>query len=221
MPSDRMAPKRDQRARLRDALIDLCAERGFRNVELDALLARAGLDRPAFERHYADLEDCFFGVFKAEVDRYLREAAPPPDPLAGWRDRVRATAYALFRFAAAEPRLGNFILVESRVAGERTQLFAGRQIEALFDLIDEGRRQLDDPSSITRTTAEALGGGVFNQLYALLGSGAPLPPEAEIVPQLMYCIVLPYAGRDAAHEELGIPPPPSPAAPRPLGLARG
>ncbi|HWW68098.1 MAG TPA: TetR/AcrR family transcriptional regulator [Solirubrobacterales bacterium] len=216
-----MAPQQDQRARVHDALIDLCFERGFKHVELDDLLARAGLDRPVFDRHFADLEDCFFQVFKFEVDRYQREAAPDREPLTDWRGRVRASAYALFRFLAADQRLGRFVLVESRVAGERTQVFAGQQIEALFDLIDEGRQELADPGSITRATAEAIGGGVFNQLYAVIGRGAPLPPEREIVPQLMYCIVLPYAGRDAAHEELAIPPPPSPAEPSPPLARRG
>jgi AcrR family transcriptional regulator len=216
-----MAPQSDQRARVHDALIDLCFERGFKNVELASLLARAEVDRPAFARHFADLEDCFFQVFEIEVDRYQREAAPAPEPLADWRSRVRATAYALYRFLAADERLSRFVLVESRVAGERTQVFAGLQIEALFDLIDEGRQELDDPDYITRATAEAIGGGVFNQLYAVIGRGAPLPPEGEIVPQLMYCIVLPYAGRAAAHEELAIPPPPRRPQPRPLGAHRG
>lgn len=208
-----MAPRPSPRARLHDALLGLCFERGFTRVDLVALLDRADVDRAAFRREFADLEACFLAVFRAEVESYRR---PPPPPGGGWLEHLRARAYSLYRFLAADRRRARFILVEARAAGEPTLLYAGQLIEELFDLIDAGRRELADPSSLTRATAESLGGGVFNQLYAILGRGATLPPEAEIVPQLMYCVVLPYLGPAAARAELEIPPPPIAAEPRAL-----
>jgi AcrR family transcriptional regulator len=219
---EQMAPRPSPRARLHDALLDLCFERGFTRLELGVLLARAEVDRATFAREFADLEDCFFAVFKAEIERYRCQAAALPDrqPRA-WRERIRAGAYALYRFLAADQRRSRFVLVDSRAAGERTLLFAGQLIEELFDLIDAGRRELAEPGSITRATAESLGGGVFNQLYSIVGRGASLPPEREIVPQLLYTVVLPYLGPIAALQELTIPPPPRPEEPRPLGAGRG
>jgi AcrR family transcriptional regulator len=201
-----MAPRLSPRARLHDALLDLCFERGFTRVDLTALLTRAGVDRPTFEREFAGLEDCFFEVFREEIESYRR---PLPSLPAGWRERVRDRAYSLYRFLAEDQRRSRLIVVDVRAAGERTLLFAGQLIEELFDLIDEGRQELADPSLLTRTTAESIGGGAFNQLYAILGRDAVLPPEVEIVPQLMYCAVLPYLGPTAALQELEIPPPPS------------
>jgi AcrR family transcriptional regulator len=215
-----MPSRPSPRARLHQALLDLCFERGFKRIEPGELLARAAVDRATFAHEFADLEDCFFAVFKAEVDRCRRQAAALPDRPGAWRERVRVGAYALYRYLAADERRARFILVESRGAGERTLLFAGRQVEALVDLIDAGRRELGDPDSITRATAESLGGGILNQLYAILGRG-PLPPEGEIVPQLMYTVILPYLGPTVALQELAIPPPPHPAEPRPLGASRG
>jgi AcrR family transcriptional regulator len=216
-----MPSRPSPRARLHDALLDLCFERGFQRLELVDLLARAGVGRAAFAREFADLEDCFFAVFKAELDDFQRQLAALPDRPGTWRERVRAGAYALYRFLAADQRRGHFLLVDSRGAGERTLLFAGQRIEALFDLIDEGRRELADLDALSRATAESLGGGIFNQLYAILGLGAALPPERTIVPQLLYAVVLPYLGPAAARQELEIPPPPIPAEPRPLGVPRG
>jgi len=216
-----MAPQRDERDRLRDALVDLCFERGFHNLELWALFQRAGLDRAAFDRHFTDLEDCFFVVFEAEVDRYRRECAPAPEEFAEWRERVRATLYALFRFLAADRRRARFVVVDSQVAGERTRLLTGQLIEALFDLVDEGRAELENPGALTRATAESVGGGILNQVYAAVARPGRLPPEEELVPELMYCAVLPYLGAEAALEELYIPPPPRHAAPSPHGARRG
>lgn len=213
-----MAPRPSPRARLHDALLDLCFERGFTHVDLTALLTRAALDRPTFEREFADLEDCFFEVFRAEIENYRGPLLSLPT---GWRERVRDRAYSLYRFLAADKRRSRLLIVDVRAAGERTLLFAGQLIEELFDLIDEGRQELADPSLLTRTTAESIGGGAFNQLYAILGRDAILPPEAEIVPQLMYCAVLPYLGPTAALRELEIPPPPVTAKPCSSGVPRG
>ncbi len=217
-----MAPLlRDERDRLHEALIGLCFERGFRNVELWALFERAGLDRAAFDRHFADLEDCFFKVFEAEIERCRREYAPAVEELTDWRERVRATLYALYRFIAADRRRAWFVVVDSRVAGERTRLLSDRLVESLFDLIDAGRAELDNPDSLSRATAEAVGGGIINQVYAAVARPTRLPPEEELVPELMYCAVLPYSALDAALEELYTPPPPNPAGPSPLGAHRG
>lgn len=214
-------PQRDERDRLHSALVDLCFERGFRKIELWALFARAGLDRAAFDRHFDDLEDCFFTAFEVEADRYRREYAPSPEEFPDWRERVRATLYALFRFLAADRRRARFVVVDSQVAGERTRLLTGRLIEVLFDLVDEGRAELENPDSLSRATAEAVGGGVLNQVYAAVARPIRLPDEQELVPELMYCVVLPYSGLEAALEELYIPPPPNRAAPSPLGARRG
>lgn len=202
-----MESKASDTDRLREALIELCFERGFRAIEVDGLLARADVGRGAFEDLFADLEDLFHFVFAAETRRYLREAAPARDPLIPWRERMRATLYALYRFVAADQRLAHFVIVDCRAAGERTQVLAGRQLEALFDLIDEGRRELADPGLLSRATAEAIGGGIYNQIYAVVGQGRPLPDERRIVPQLLYCVVLPYLGAARAAEELCALPP--------------
>jgi AcrR family transcriptional regulator len=205
-----MPLRSDQRrhAGIRQALVDLCFERGFTALTLEELLARAGVDRAAFERHYADLEDCFFQTYAEELEGFRQRAARARARVSSWRDRVRVTAYALYRYVAADEKIRRFTTAEVRAGGERVQLLFGEEIEALFDLIDEGRREPSAPASLTRATAEQLGGGIFNQLYAVGSHGGPMPPEQEIIPQLMYAVVLPYLGNEVAREELRIPPPP-------------
>ncbi len=198
----------DDRARIRQALIDLSYERGFATLELADLLAAAAVDEGTFHRYYADLEDCFFQVYSGELERFRRETAAARAGLPSWRDRLRATAYALYRFLAADERVRWLTAVEVRAASERSQLLIGEEVEALFALIDEGRDERPEVSEkLTRATAETLGGGIFNQVYVVAGQKGPMPPEEEIVPPLMYVTVLPYLGEEAAREELSMPPP--------------
>ncbi len=201
-----MVSWRDDRARIRRALIDLCWERGFAFLVLPDLLERAEVDEATFHRYFADAEDCFFQVYRGELERFRVEKTAASVGFIAWRDRLRATAYALYRFLAADAKIRNLTAAEVRAASERSQLLIGQEVEALFDLIDEGRGERPESAALTRSTAETIGGGIFNQIYSAASQKGPMPVESEIVPELMYLSVLPYAGEDTAREELSEPP---------------
>jgi hypothetical protein len=77
----------------------------------------------------------------------------------------------------------------------------GQSYERLFDLIDLGRRERRLRGSISRATAEAIGGTIFFQMYASYQAGSVDAVRAR-VPEMMYVAVLPYLGAEAAEEEL-------------------
>jgi hypothetical protein len=142
------------------------------------------------------------------METRAEDLLPRLDPAVPWRDRVRAALYALHRFLAADERAADLLLAElAGAAADADPPVAERWTEYLLDLIDEGREEPTAPA-LGRMTAEALGGGICTRLYAAVVRDGHLPDEAEIVPELMYCVVLPYCGRDAAREELAISPPP-------------
>lgn len=126
---------------------------------------------------------------ESSTTRFAGATLSAPTVAAAWRDRVRLAAYALYRRPGGHPVLP----IEE-------------EVEGLADLIDEGRVEPDAPASLTRVTAEALGGAIVHDLCLAARTGAP--SESELVPTLMYMAVLPYMGADAAAEELRIPPPP-------------
>jgi AcrR family transcriptional regulator len=190
---------------LHEALIDLCYERGLERVSVELLCERAGIGRAEFKARYGGLDDCFYAAYEAEFSRYRRRAEAAREGLTAWRDRLRATAYALLRFLSEDPRVTHFTVVEVR-RSERAALLIGKGIEELIDLLDEGRFEPGAPAELTRATAESLAGGLFNQLYLAVGQGGA-PAEADIVPTAMYTAVLPYLGAAAAAEELTMPAP--------------
>jgi AcrR family transcriptional regulator len=195
----------DERVRLRSALIDLCFERGYQALALEDLLLCAGVDADAFGRHFADLEDCFCQVYAEERDLILERIVAACADLSDWRDRVRATAYSIHR-SFSDPPLARLVVVEVLTAGERAQRLQWEALRQMLNLIDQGRTELEGPASVSNATAEAIAGGVFNQVYAMVAEG-PLPPAEKIVPQMLYVAMLPYLGSEAALEELSIPPP--------------
>lgn len=202
-----MISKPDERTRIQRALIEATNECAYRDTTVESVIERAGIDEAVFFRHFDDLEDCLYGTLQMQQRRLLDDVAAAGSGIPTWRDRLRATAYALFRFLWEDEKVTHFLVVAARSGGERVQLVWAAGFEQLFDIIDEGRAELDDPDSLSRGTAESVGGGIFSQLYAAIGRGPPFPTEEEIVPQLMYTAVLPYLGPEAALEELHTPPP--------------
>lgn len=133
----------------------------------------------------------------------------------GWRDRVRASAYEMLCFLRADERRARLMTVEVLSAGTRAQLIRDQGMQPFFDLIDMGRNELPDPSSLSRATAVSIGGAIYKRMQTAIEAG-DLSVGDRLVPELMYTVILPYLGPEAALAELNMPPPewarPEPAA---------
>jgi AcrR family transcriptional regulator len=204
-------PREEEDSRLREALLDLCVERGYATLTLDDLLERADVERAAFNRRYADLNACFTAVLADVYAEFFDRATEAVAVQKGWRDRMRATAYALLRFLRGDERVAHLAAVEAQHAGEGAQKLFLDTFNRLVDLIDEGSAETDRPDSPGRATALGVGGIVFARIQEAVAEGELELGEEEI-PQLMYAAVFPYLGADAAEEELRTPPPPDASA---------
>lgn len=194
--------------RLRDGLLGLNSERSLLELELPVLLERAGVSEADFRAEFSDLEDCLCSVYRVERDRILAEIAAASEPYSAWRDRVRATAYALWRAVSEDLRLTHFIFVDGRDTGERVKLEVEVAMNVIFDLLDEGRAEPGSHAT-SRATAESIGGSIWNQIAAAVSSGEPMAER--VVKYMMYAVVMPYLGVEIAEQELEIEPPPLPA----------
>jgi AcrR family transcriptional regulator len=196
---------------LREALLDVCAERGYRKLKLAELLERAGLSEDDFHRHYGDLDACFSSVLEEIYEEFFAAAQEAVAGERGWRDRMRATAYALLRFLRADERVARLAAVEVQYAGDDAQRLFLETFNRLVNLLDEGASEAGGPESPGLATAIGIGGVVFARIQEAVAEGELGMGEEEI-PELMYAAVFPYLGAEAAEEELHIPPPPDLAA---------
>jgi AcrR family transcriptional regulator len=199
----RPSRRKDRRAAIRDAAIAVVCERGYLDTTLEEICDRAGVTQKEFERHFTDVEDCYCHLIEEERNELLRRAGVAFAAEETWLDAIRATAYAMFDYLCEDLPRARFVFVEILAAGERAQLIRDRGMFLLFALIDHGRNELDDPESVSPVTAEAIGGSVYNQIQIAIENDTL---TFDLVPALMYNVVLPYLGADAAREELNRPP---------------
>jgi AcrR family transcriptional regulator len=192
--------------RIRRALFDLCAEVGYPRVDVPMLLERAGVSRRAFFDRFSSLEDCLCTVVEDERADLLRRSWNAFTEQSSWPSAIRAIAHTLLRFFEEDLPRARVMVVEMDSAGERARLIRDEGIEAFVTFIDMGRSELEDPESISRATAEAIAGSIFTQFRNAIEYGDPAS-RAALLPQLMYAVVLPYKGPQAAMTELKALPP--------------
>jgi AcrR family transcriptional regulator len=196
----------EEQGRLREALLDLCVEQGYADLRLEAVLERAGVDSVTFHRDYVDLDALFAAVLGQVYGEFFERAQDAVEGQVGWRDRMRATAYALLRFLRADERVARLAAVEAQHGGEGALRLFVQTFNRLVDLLDEGSAEAGGPDSLSRATALGIGGVVFARVQEAVAEGELGLGEEEI-PELMYAAVFPYLGAEAADEELHIPPP--------------
>jgi AcrR family transcriptional regulator len=189
-----------ERERLIEALIEVGAERGYMETSIEMIVDRAGLDRPAFDRHFRGKYDCFLTAWQEMNEECMQSLMRAYESEQYWPDKLRAVAYEVVGSLCHDPNRASFA-VEVLAAGDAARARRDMTMRVLASLIDAGRKEMDDPESVPHTTAEALAGSAYGQLYAKVVRGDTDNLQA-LVPQLMSAAVMPYLGVEAALEEL-------------------
>lgn len=196
-----------ERERIVEALIEIAAERGYAETTIELILDRASLDRPAFDRHFRGKYDCFLTAWQEINEGCMREMLEAFNSQEEWPDRLRAVACEIVDNLRHDPNRASFA-VEVLSAGDAARARRDMTMRVIASLIDAGRNEMDDPESVPHTTAEALAGSAYGQVYAKVvrGEADELPA---LVPQLMSAAVMPYLGVEAGLAELarGFDPP--------------
>jgi AcrR family transcriptional regulator len=194
-----------QRERLIVAMLNAAAELGYLEANVQYVIDRAGVSRPTFYEHFSNKEDCFLAAFDTSAER-LRKVVDAAAHRGGevWRDRVRFGLQALLRFAGSEPDTARTMVVEARAASATA---VRRRVELMDDfarcLQSQAKELLPSSSLHSETTASGIVGGVESLLYSRLCRQEYDQLEA-LLPSLMYFVVLPYEGHQAANEAFAV-----------------
>jgi len=194
-----------QRERLIVAMLNAAAELGYLGTNVQDVIDRAGISRPTFYEHFSNKEDCFLAAFDTSAER-LRKRIEAAALEGGniWRERVRLSLEALLHFVSREPDTARAIIVEARAASAAA---VKRRVELMDDFarcLQSGAEELlPDGGSQTSTTASGIIGGVESVIYSRLCKQECDQLEA-LLPSLMYFVVLPYEGHQAASEGFAV-----------------
>jgi len=194
-----------QRERLIVAMLNAAAELGYLETNVQDVIDRAGVSRPTFYEHFSNKEDCFLAAFDVSAERLQKKllaAARKGGSI--WRDRVRYALEALLRFATREPDTARTMIVEARAASATA---VKRRVELMDEfascLQNQTQELLPEAESQPSVTAAGIVGGVESLLYSRLCKQEYDQLES-LLPSLMYFVVLPYEGHEAAGEAFAV-----------------
>jgi AcrR family transcriptional regulator len=194
-----------QRERLIVAMLSAAAELGYLETNVQDVIDRAGVSRPTFYEHFANKEDCFLAAFDTSAER-LRKKLDAAARKGGdvWRDRVRYSLEALLGFASREPETARTMVVEARAASAAAVRRRVELIDYFAKCLQTTARELL-PGTRPRgdLTAAGIVGGVESLLYSRLCKQEYDRLES-LLPSLMYFVVLPYEGHEAASEAFAV-----------------
>jgi AcrR family transcriptional regulator len=194
-----------QRERLIAAMLLAASELGYRDTNVQDVIERAGVSRPTFYEHFDNKEDCFLAAFDATAAR-LRECIAEATRKGGdiWRDRLRLGLETLLHFTATEPDAARTLIVEARAASVEAVMRRDDLLDYFASCIDaQVQELLPDAPSYSSITAAGMVGGVEALLYSRLNKGECDDLDS-LLPSMMYFLVLPFEGHEAASEELAV-----------------
>jgi AcrR family transcriptional regulator len=192
----------NQRQRILDAVADVCSAAGYVAMSVEDVVVTSGVSRRTFYDNFRGKEDVFLAAYDEVVKQLLGKVLPAFDGAEGLVDKARESVRALLDFIVSEPAFADMCIVEVLAAGPAAIERRNGVMSVFSSMIDEAASaELPKTKRPSPVVAETLVGGIYEVIYSRLvaGKGDELPG---LLPDLVFSLVLPYKGTEAASEVL-------------------
>lgn len=192
---------RAPRERLLEAMLLVSGELGYERVAVKNVIERARASRATFYKHFEDREDCFAKAHHDASEWLYKRLTSAAKRQPTWREGLRAAMAELLEFCANQPEIAKAIFVEVHAAGERALAQRRDLMERLSRTLDSARREIPTRQAPPPVTSTFMVGAIDTLVCAKLmdGDAARAP---EMLPGLLYFVVMQYFGEQAAWEEM-------------------
>jgi AcrR family transcriptional regulator len=190
----------NQRERILSAVADVTSVAGYREMSVEDVIVTAGVSRRTFYEHFKNKDDAFLAAYDAVLAQLFGAVQEAFEPEERGADRLRAGLAAFLDFIAREPAFARMCIVEALAAGSEAVSRRNAAMAAFARIIDENARELGTPLHPPELTVETIVGGIYEVIYTRVVRGE-IRDLPRLLPDLMYSVVLPYAGPDAALAE--------------------
>ena len=188
---------RNQEERILRAMTTNCAEKTFVGTTIADIVGSAGISRATFYKHFANKSECFHATVEHFVGELKDTAGKAAAGIGASRaDRVRAATAAALEQLAAEPESTTLLLIEApTVDPEIVRRYRRLVLDALASEMAAGA-----PSNSPNADPE-LAFGRAKVLLAEYVTGGEAEHLPSLLPELVYVLLLPYAGQGGALEQ--------------------
>jgi AcrR family transcriptional regulator len=194
---------RSQRERLREAMVRVAAAKGYEATTVADVIEVAGVSEETFYGMFADKEACFLEAYDAVIDVLVAHVTSSFEAAEGepWPDRIAAGLRALVQLLAAEADIARMAMVEVTAAGDDARERYRAALARFTPFLEEGRAYSGQGDELPPDTARFAIGGATSMIFDEIRAGRG--PELERnLPDLVFAVLMPYLGPEAAEDEM-------------------
>jgi AcrR family transcriptional regulator len=186
-----------QRERLIAALAEIVIERGYNEVTVSDIAAKAKVSKRTFYEHFDSKETCFLVAFDIVIDHLHGLIDEAIRPIGEWSNQTVEALRTVLRFFASEPDLARLCMVESLTGGPRVAERYRAAILSFAPLLKPGRRQHTGAESLPDSIEDTVIGSLATVITREIAAGRTEQLE-QLLPDFTAFVLMPYLGQNEA-----------------------
>ncbi|HXS46960.1 MAG TPA: helix-turn-helix domain-containing protein [Solirubrobacterales bacterium] len=194
---------RSQRERLLEAVVKVSAAKGYEATTVADVVEYAGVSEDTFYEMFEGKSACFleayeavFDVLVAHVTAAFEAAADEP-----WPEQIAAGLRALVELLSMEADIARMAMVEVTAAGDDARERYRAALARFTPFLEEGRTYSGQGEQLPADTARFAVGGATSMIFDEVRAGRG-PELKRILPDLVFAVLMPYLGPEAAEDEM-------------------
>jgi len=156
-----------------------------------------------FYEMFEDKESCFLEAYDAVIDVLVAHVTTAFESAADepWPEQIAMGLRALVELLAAESDIARMAMVEVTAAGEDARGRYRAALARFTPFLEKGRTYSGREDALPADTARFAVGGATSMVFDEIRAGRG--PELErVLPDLVFAVLMPYLGPEAAEEEM-------------------
>src|SRR5680860_50916 len=194
---------RSERERVLEAMVKMAAAKGYEATTVVDVIEYAGVTRDTFDAMFESKEACFleayeavFDVLVAHVTTAFEAAADEP-----WPEQIAAGLGALVELLSIEADIARLAMVEVTAAGDDARGRYRAMLTRFTPFLEKGRTYSGQGEELPADTARFAVGGATSMIFDEVRAGRG-PELKRILPDLVFAVLMPYLGPEAAEDEM-------------------
>ncbi len=194
---------RSERERILEAMLRVAAAKGYEATTVTDVIEVAGASHEAFESMFEDKESCFLEAYDAVFDVLVAHVTSAFEAAAGdpWPERITAGLSALVGLLSIESGIARLSMVEVTAAGDDARARYRAALARFTPFLEEGRDYATGGEELPADTARFAIGGATSMIFDEIRAGRG-PELRRILPDLVFAVLMPYLGPEAAEDEM-------------------
>ena len=186
-----------------EAMVRVAAAKGYEATTVSDVIEAAGVSRETFDATFVGKEGCFLEAYDAVIDVLVAHVSTAFESTSGlpWPDRMAAALTALVDLLAREHDIARMAMVEVTAVGEDARIRYRAALGRFTYFLEEGRTYSSQGDELPADTARFAIGGATSMIFDEVRAGRG-PELRRILPDLVFAVLMPYIGPEAAEDEM-------------------